>query len=107
MSTGRNRGFQVESDELRSFANGLADRKGQIDGAADKVGGVALGSEAFGVLFGFFAGDVDAKAQEMTDNIKQLASAVDRSVEDLKAAADEYDRNDDENRQRFNELGGQ
>ncbi|MFD1148441.1 type VII secretion target [Saccharothrix hoggarensis] len=94
-------GFKVQADQLRRFAGDQEGRKGEIEAAADKAGGVDLGGETFGVLLQFFADGAQQFAAETVEGIRALATAYGEAAGDTTATAVDYENVEDENDQRF------
>ncbi|MEV4647000.1 type VII secretion target [Saccharopolyspora sp. NPDC049357] len=99
-------GFKVNPEELRSFAKGLDERGGQVDEAAQATGEIKLGYEAFGPLVVILSQFVDNASDEFSQKLKECSASIDKAVDDINAAAADYERDDERSGQNIDQVKG-
>ncbi|TDC94805.1 hypothetical protein E1161_07105 [Saccharopolyspora aridisoli] len=99
-------GFKVNPDELRSFAKGLDERGDQVSNAAQATSEIKLGEEAFGPLVVILSQFVDNASDEFSQKLKECSASIDRAVDDINAAAADYERDDEQGGQNIDQVKG-
>ena len=87
-------GFGTDPDEVRAHAKKVADVSDRLGNAVSAAGQTTLNNQAFGLIGQFLVPVVTGIEGKTTATINSAQNAAEQMFNQVKAAADEYDRSD-------------
>jgi hypothetical protein len=94
-------GTEVDTDELRTFADGVEHRGESIGDRANDAASFLSDRFAFGALNAFFVNDLLEAADRAVDGLRKLGTAAHADATEVRDTADTYDRTEEKQVHRF------
>lgn len=91
----------VNTTELRTFADGMRGRADEILTTSQTVGAIDYDLPTFGFLVWFFCTDLQNTSSQTAEGLQYLSNNIGMDATAISDAAMDYDTNEDNQTQRF------